>query len=49
MVTRSGKGASDAKGVVGIALGGQDKRTLDFLVKYESLKIYEKFIAVQDS
>jgi hypothetical protein len=44
MVTRSGKGASDAKGVVGIELGGPDKRTLDFLVKYESLKIYEKLI-----
>lgn len=44
MVTRSTKGPSDTKGVVGIGFGGPDRRTLDFLLKYESLKIYEKLI-----
>jgi hypothetical protein len=45
MVGRSSKGISDTKGFVGVGFGGADNRTLDFLAKYESLRIHQKLIS----
>jgi len=44
MLSSSGKGTFDSKRIVGIAFGGADNRTLDFLIRHKNSKIHEKMI-----
>lgn len=45
MPSSSDKGTSESTRVVGIAFGGADNRTLDFLMRHKKSKLHEKMIS----